>query len=119
MAFMWTRIWWVRPVTSSTSSRASRPLTAKPDEGAAEIVPVIETPVMGDGVFPMIHIDAAFDGGTIFSGDRQIDGAGFFWFTSNKREIFAAYLFFCSHGGEKCAAYFMFGDQQKTGGVAV
>ena len=40
---------------------------AKPDEGAAEIVPVIETPVMGDGVFPMIHIDAAFDGGTIFS----------------------------------------------------
>ena len=67
---------------------------AKPDEGAAEIVPVIETPVMGDGVFPMIHIDAAFDGGTIFSGDRQIDGAGFFWFTGNNREIFAAYLFF-------------------------
>ena len=49
---------------------------------------------MGDGVFPMIHIDAAFDGGTIFSGDRQIDGAGFFWFTGNNREIFAAYLFF-------------------------
>lgn len=92
---------------------------AKPNEGAAEIVPVIETPVMGDGVFPMIHIDAAFDGGTIFSGDWQIDGAGFFWFTGNNREIFAAYLFFCSHGGEKCAAYFMFGDQQKTGGVAV
>ena len=92
---------------------------AKPDEGAVEIVPVIETPVMGDGVFPMIHIDAAFDGGTIFSGDRQIDGAGFFWFTGNNCEIFAAYLFFCSHGGEKCAAYFMFGDQQKTGGVTV
>ncbi len=48
---------------------------------------------MGDGVFPMIHIDAAFDGGTIFSGDWQIDGAGFFWFTGNNREIFAAYLF--------------------------
>ena len=92
---------------------------AKPDEGAAEIVPVIETPVMGDGVFPMIHIDAAFDGGTIFSGDRQIDSAGFFGFPGDNGEIFAAYFFFRSHGGEKCAAYFMFSNQQKTGGVSV
>ena len=74
---------------------------------------------MGDGVFPMFHIDAALDGRTIFSGDRQVNGAVFFWFPGDNREIFAAYFFFRSHGGEKCAAYFMFSDQQKTGGVSV
>ena len=71
---------------------------AKPDEGAAEIVPVIETPVMGDGVFPMIHIDAAFDGGTIVSGDRQIDGAGVVLFGGNNRVRFGAYVLVCGHG---------------------